>query len=308
MKTLVRSTVIVVVLVLCYEQGRAQQDAMYSQYMFNYLAVNPGYAGSRDVLSATGLYRKQWVNVEGAPSTTTFAIDMPIRHEQMGIGLMVFNDQIGVEKNTGLYASYAYRLRLTKKGTLAFGANIGFAQYRASLGNVDPKNPTTPDQAFSRNVNNLNPNFGFGVFYSTDRFYLSASLPHVLASDLIESTELQSRLKKHYFLGAGYVFRVNPNLTLKPSVLVKVVEGAPMQGDANLNAWLMDKVGLGVSYRTGDAVVLLAEFQLLPALRFGYAYDITTTRLARYASGTHELMLRYEFATRKKKIVTPRYF
>jgi type IX secretion system PorP/SprF family membrane protein len=289
-------------------QAAAQQDAMYSQYMFNYLLVNPAYAGSRDVLSVTGMYRKQWVNVDGAPSTITFSADMPIAKERMGVGLTVFKDQIGREGNTGVYGSYAYRVRLTQRGTLSFGANLGFTQYSADLANV-ALNSANPDNAFSGNIREINPNFGLGLFYSTDKFYLSVAIPHVIDSKLGDLSNLgRSVLRKHYFLGAGLVFPVSPNVKLKPSTLVKIVEGAPIEGDFNLNAWYVDKIGLGVSYRTGDAIVAMLEFQATTGLRFGYSYDITTTRLSRYASGTHEIMVRYEFATLKKKIITPRYF
>lgn len=286
-------------------QAFAQQDAMYSQYMFNYLLVNPGYAGSRDVLSMTGMYRRQWINIPGSPRTITFSGDMPLANERMGVGLTLFQDEVGVEANTGIYASYAYRIRLTQKGTLSFGANAGVTQYSANLADVVQPNP---DQAFSSNIREFNPNFGFGLFYATDRFYLSLALPHILNNKLATLEELQSRMKRHYFLGAGVVLGLSPNVKLKPSFLLKAVEGAPLQSDFNLNFWYVDKLGIGASYRTGDAVVALLEFQATTGLRFGYAYDVTTSDLARYAAGTHELMIRYEFATLKKKIITPRHF
>lgn len=308
MKIIMKKLLIIFSVALSVSQASAQQDAMYSQYMFNYMIVNPGYAGSRDVLSVTGMYRKQWINVDGAPSTLTFSADMPIANERMGVGLTVFKDQIGKEGNTGVYGSYAYRVRLTTRGTLSFGANLGFTQYSADLTNV-ALNSTNPDNAFSGNIREMNPNFGFGMYYSTDKFYLSVALPHILDSKLGDLSNLgRSVLRKHYFLGAGLVFPVSPNVKLKPSTLVKIVEGAPIEGDFNLNAWYVDKIGLGVSYRTGDAFVAMLEFQATTGLRFGYSYDITTTRLARYASGTHEIMVRYEFGTLKKKIITPRYF
>jgi type IX secretion system PorP/SprF family membrane protein len=281
----------------------AQQDAMYSQYMFNYLAINPGYAGSRDVLSVTGLYRKQWVNVDGAPTTISVTADAPIARERMGVGLTVFSDKIGQEDNTGVYGTYAYRLRLSQKGTLGFGANVGFTQYRASLSGLTPGKP----EGFG-NISEFNPNFGFGVFYSTDKFYFSVSLPHILDSKLGNIQGSNSLTRKHFFIGAGYVFTINPSVKLKPSFLIKEVEGAPVQADINANLWLVDRIGLGVLYRTGDAFAGLFEFQVTPSFRFGYAYDLTTTRIGAYTSGTHELMLRYEFATKKKKIITPRYF
>ena len=305
---MMKKNLLAFLLILVVHCTWAQQDAMYSQYMFNYLAINPAYAGSRDVLGVTGLYRKQWINVDGAPTTMTITADAPIAHERMGVGLSVSNDKIGIENNTGVYGTYAYRLRLSQKGTLSFGASVGFTQYKASLAGVNTNNTKFLDPAFASAVSEFNPNFGFGVYYTTDKFYLAASLPHILASQLSSLQELDSRLKRHYFLGAGYVATINPSVKLKPSVLIKVVEGAPIQADINLNVWLINRVGFGLSYRTGDSFAALAEFQISPTFRFGYAYDLTTTRLGVYNSGSHELMLRYEFATNRKKIITPRYF
>jgi type IX secretion system PorP/SprF family membrane protein len=305
-KSVMKKIILVVIVACCMVEARAQQDAMYSQYMFNYLLVNPGYTGSRDVLSVTSMYRRQWVNLEGAPSTLVLSGDMPLNNEKMGVGLTIFKDQIGIENNTGVYGSYAYRIRLTDKGTLSFGANAGFTQYSAKLTDVVQPNPN--DMAFASDIREFNPNFGFGAFYSTDRFYVSLSLPHILNSKLTDLAELQSRMKRHYFFGMGYVITASPNVRFKPSVLVKAVEGAPIQSDFNLNIWYIDKLAMGISYRTGAAFVGLLEYQATHSLRIGYAYDIASTRLARYASGTHEIMLRYEFATLKKKIITPRYF
>ena len=303
---IMKKIILASLITILFVEAKAQQDAMYSQYMFNYLLVNPGYAGSRDVMSVTGMYRKQWINIDGAPSTRTFSGDLPLANEKMGVGLTLFKDQIGIESNTGVYGSYAYRIRLTNRGTLSFGANVGFTQYTANLTGVTQPNGNDP--AFSGNIREMNPNFGFGMFYSTDKFYLSASLPHIVNTKLASLAQLESQLKRHYFLGAGYVFSVSPNVRVKPSVLIKAVEGAPVQSDFNVNVWYADRIGIGASYRTGDAFVGMLEFQATTGLRFGYSYDITTTRLSRYASGTHEIMVRYEFATLKKKIVTPRYF
>lgn len=286
----------------------SQQDALYSQYIFNYLVINPGYTGSRDVLSVTALYRRQWVGIPGAPTTMTITADAPIANERMGVGLSVYSDKIGVTSTTGVYGNYAYRVRLTNKGTLAFGASIGFDQYKGDFSSVFTNN-STPDQQFSGDVVTINPNVGLGLYYSTDRYYLSASIPHIFENRLDAGVaSSKSYQLKHYFLGGGYVFQLSPNYSLKPSVLIRIVEGAPIQGDFNINFWMVNRIGVGVSYRTADSFVAMLELQPTNALRFGYAYDITTTNLSRYAGGTHEIILRYEFATNKKRIVTPRYF
>ena len=282
----------------------AQQDAMYSQYMFNMLSVNPAYAGSRDVLSITALRRWQWVGVEGAPKTTTFTADLPVWHERIGLGISAINDQIGVTKTNSLYNSYSYRIRLSRGSTLAFGLQAGFTNMRANL--LSLKTTTSGDQVFMQNVNEWLPNFGAGIYYSTDKFYVGFASPHLINNTIIDGTE--SVQKQHYFAMTGYVFHTSEVVALKPSILLKYVKGAPLEGDFNINAWFYDRIAVGASYRTGDAVVGLVEFQINPQLRFGYAYDMTLTRMKGYSHGSHEIMVRYEFGSSKKKILTPRYF
>jgi type IX secretion system PorP/SprF family membrane protein len=282
----------------------AQQDAMYSQYMFNMLSVNPAYAGSRDVLGFTALRRWQWVGIEGAPRTATFSADMPVWNERIGLGLSFVNDQIGVTKTNTLYTSYAYRIQFLNGGTLALGIQGGFTNLKANL--LSLTTTTSGDNVFMQNVNEWLPNFGAGAYYSTDKFYVGVSAPHLMNNEIVKGT--QSVQKPHYFIMSGYVFRVSPVVVLKPSLLAKYVDGAPIEADINLNAWMHDRVGVGVSYRTGDAFVGMLEFQINQQMRFGYAYDITLTRLGSYSNGTHEVMLRYELGSAKKKILTPRYF
>jgi type IX secretion system PorP/SprF family membrane protein len=290
---------------------RAQQDPMYSQYMFNMLAINPAYAGNREVLSITGLYRRQWAGFDGAPISQTISADMPIQRKTMGIGLQMYNDQLGVMRNTGAYASGSYRLRLSK-GTLAFGMQLGVTQFQADLTSVF-LGDDRPDQAFAQNVVAWLPNVGSGVFYSTDRFYIGASVPHLLKNRLnrgeytleVDQTAAQYR---HLFVSSGYVFDLSPSVKLKPALQLKTVGGAPLQLDVNANAWFHDRFAVGLSYRTGDSMLGMVEFQVNNQFRLGYAYDYTLTKLARYNSGSHELMLRYELGFRRDRIISPRYF
>lgn len=286
-------------------QVQAQQDAMFSQYMFNMMMVNPAYTGSRDVVSLNALYRKQWVGIEGAPQTVTFSGDMPIAHEKMGVGLTVFNDRIGVVSNTGFYGTYAYRIQLTNNSTLAMGTNIGITNYTANLTSVEFANDGSTDNAFGANVNKILPNVGFGLYYSSDNYYIGLSMPHVLNNKFEQGANLTASQKRHAFLMAGYVFTLNDVFKLKPSFLIKQVSGAPIQMDLNANLWMYDKFGLGLSYRSLDAPIVMAEIQATDQLRIGYAFDYSTTRIK---SGSHEFMLRYEFGYDKAKVLTPRYF
>jgi type IX secretion system PorP/SprF family membrane protein len=291
--------------------ANAQQDPMYSQYMFNMLAINPAYAGSREVMSITALYRRQWTGFTGAPVSQTLSADLPVERKNLGLGFQMYNDQLGISRNTGAYASGSYRLRFPV-GTLAFGMQIGVTQFQANYTAVD-LGDNQPDAAFSQNLIAFLPNIGSGVYYSTDRFYLGASMPHLLKNRLSRGGDNvvigdRAAQYRHLFVSTGYVFDLSPRVKLKPGLQLKTVGGAPLQVDVNANAWFYDRFAIGISYRTGDAVLGMAEIQINDQFRLGYSYDYTLTELTRYNSGSHELMLRYELGFRRDKILSPRYF
>ncbi len=287
----------------------AQQDAMYSQYMFNMMAVNPAYAGSREVLSITGLSRAQWVGVQGSPISNTLSLDAPIKGKHVGLGLQVFNDKIGVSSSSGLYASYAYRIKF-ERSTLAFGLQGGLVHFTTNyaLLRLSGSQTTITDNAFQENANILIPSAGAGIYLSDDRYYIGASLPNLLNTQISASTSVQINKYDHLFLMGGYVFKLTRDFKLKPSVLLKAVNGAPLQLDMNVNFWMYDAVAIGASYRTGDAAVAMIEVQAAPNFRIGYAYDYALGQIRYFHSGSHELILRYEFGYTKGKILTPRYF
>jgi type IX secretion system PorP/SprF family membrane protein len=289
----------------------AQQDAMFTQYMFNPLAVNPAYAGSRNVLSLTALHRDQWVGLKGAPKTTTFSADMPTWNNKLGLGFMAFNDEVGITKSTGFYGVYTYRIRFSGGGSLAFGLQGGVTNYKANLTQVSLID--RPDDVFSQNINSFLPTFGAGVYYNTDRYYIGFSAPNIIRSYLrkdkyLYSSELIAKRFDHMFLMAGYVFDLKEDIKLKPSFLVKYVSGAPIQADINAQVWLKDVVSVGGSYRTDGSGAFLAEIQCTPQFRIGYSYDLSNKALSTYNRGSHEIMLRYEFGFEKGKILSPRYF
>jgi type IX secretion system PorP/SprF family membrane protein len=289
---------------------QAQQDMAFSQYMFNMLSVNPAYAGSRDVISMTSLYRKQWVNVEGTPSILTFTADAPLKSEKIGLGFQVFNDKVGVFTTTGVFASGAYRIRL-KKGSLAMGLQAGFYQFRADLTDVKLSKDALYDQAFATNVRKILPNFGTGVYYNSDRYYIGFSLPHLVNNKLFNKSDTivsNAKLSRHVFIVGGYVIPFSLDVKLKTSTLIKFVQGSPIQMDLNANLWFFDKLATGLSYRTSGALVGMLEVQATPQLRFGYAYDGNIGKSRKSLRGSHEIMLRYEFGYVKSKMLSPRYF
>lgn len=306
---LLKSKFYIIILLLTSGSLFAQQEAMYSQYMFNMMAVNPAYAGSREVLSITGLSRAQWVGLEGAPISNTLSLDMPIKDKRVGLGVQVFNDKIGIMSNSGFYGSYAYRIRF-EKSTLSFGLQGGFVNFTANYAQVRLSSSLTaiPDRAFQENANIMIPSAGAGLFFNNDNYYIGASLPNLLNTQISSGSQVKVNKYDHLFLMGGYVFNINNDFKLKPSALLKVVSGAPIQLDANMNFWMYDVIALGVSYRTGDAAVAMIELQAAPNFKVGYAYDQSLNALSYFHSGSHELMLRYEFGYTKDKIITPRYF
>ncbi|WP_081681391.1 PorP/SprF family type IX secretion system membrane protein [Flectobacillus major] len=306
--------------------AQAQQEVQYSQYMFNMLAVNPAYAGSRDVLSMTGLYRQQWVGIEGAPTTQSFTIDLPVKREKVGIGLQAYHDQVGVFNNTGVYLSYAYRVKVSQRSTLAMGVQAGATNLVGSLMGVQRTLANNDiDPAFAGNTSKWLPNAGTGLYLSNDRGYIGISVPNLIQNQLRDYTGNEDTLKKarqerHYFLMMGFVVPLGSSLALKPSLLVKATRDAAAF-DFNLNLWIRDRVAVGASWRTnnqkftspfanqnGDAAIGMLEIQASDQFRIGYAYDFMLNGLQSAQKGSHEIMLRYEFGFRKAKILTPRYF
>jgi len=299
------------VLLLAYKTSIAQTEPMYSQYMYNMLGVNPAYAGSREATSFNLFQRKQWVGLEGAPQTTSVSLDQAILNKKAGWGIQLYDDKLGVEKADGINLMTATRIRVSENGILSGGLSLGLMNYRIDLINVT--NRYTPsDPAFYSNFNKWTPSIGIGLYYNTDNFYAGVSIPNILKSRLSAFDVIKSGLQKvnsrHIFLTTGLVIPINENIKLKPSTMIKMVEGAPIEADLNTNIWFHDLISVGVSYRTGDAVISMAEIQATENLRIGYAYDITISPLKYYNNGSHEFMIRYEIGNTKTKVKSTRYF
>jgi len=289
---------------------KAQQEPMYSQYMFNMLNVNPAYAGNRTVDNISFLYRKQWLNTAGAPSTGTISWDKRKDDTNVGYGLQIYNDRLGIETTTGFQAYYSYRISFPGS-FLSFGLSAGALNYRAAY--LTGTNPTIGggvDHAFDEDINKWLPTIGFGLLYANDKWYAGLSVPALLKTKVNLYKQGVVGANNHYFLTGGYIFNASELLKIKPSIMIKAVSGAPIQSDFNLNGWFNDAIGVGLSYRTNDALVGMFELQISPRLRIGYAYDYLISNLKTYTQGTHELMLRYEFSNVRKnqQILSPRYY
>lgn len=289
----------------------AQQDAMFTQYMFNPLLINPAYAGSQDNLNLTALSRVQWTGIEGAPITHTLSGHSLLKNKINAVGGNIVYDQLGVTKQTSVLGVFSHRIFL-KKATLSMGLQAGFTSINSRLSTLNVKN--NEDDVFTSNdISGFMPNFGFGLFYYAERYYLGLSTPRFVNNLLKRSVAISdARQQRHYFLAGGYVFPLSDNLELKPNFLVKMVEGAPIQVDLNANILIKKLIWLGVSYRSFESVDLIAELNVKPNIRIGYSYDIGINALRQFNSGSHELMINYEFSKEKEKVnakpYTPRYF
>jgi type IX secretion system PorP/SprF family membrane protein len=293
----------------------AQQDPLYSQYMFNTLSINPGYAGSRDALSATILHRSQWSGFEGAPQTQTLTIHSPFKEANIGAGLSVVNDKIGPVNQTGVYVDLAYKLQVTDRGFLRLGLKGGANMYSASLGTLytGPNANQQGDIAFSQDISNeIMPNVGFGFYYSTPDFYVGGSAPKLLENDLsLEDGNQTTKIKsenRHYFVIAGAVMDLNRDIKFKPTVLTRFVSSSPFSFDLTTSFIFYDKLTLGLLYRYDATVGGIAQYLISDQLRVGYAYDYNTSDLGQYSGGGHEIMLSYDFVFSRRNVRTPRYF
>lgn len=287
---------------------QAQQEVMYTQYMFNGLALNPAYAGSHEAVSMTFLARDQWNGIPGAPSTQTFSIHSPVK-KSFALGLQVIHDNLTVFDQYGVNASYAYKIR-THDGIWSLGVQAGFTNYSAELTQL------TTDQAdplFAQDVSKMMPSLGAGVYYHTKNFYIGASVPQFLSDDLYGdevtfTNDPDVFQDRHYFLTSGYVFDLSRNVKFKPNVLFKMVEGAPLAMDVNGSVLFHEVLWLGLSWRSFSDIDALLELQLTDNLLFGYSYDFaTTTDLRRVNSGSHEIMLNYIFGQSKDWPTRPKY-
>jgi type IX secretion system PorP/SprF family membrane protein len=289
----------------------AQQDPLFSQYMFNKLLVNPAYAGSTETFSVDMLSRYQWVGIDGAPETATLSIHAPIG-KSLAVGFSAIADKYGPASEQNIYADVSYTISTSEEGRLAFGLKGGISLFDVGLlSAVLPQSLPGVDPLFSDNINEVNPNFGAGVYYYNEKFYAGFSVPNILETRHYEKQGgIVSRAAEetHMFLTAGYVFDLSENLKFKPSTMLKGVAGSPLSVDISANFLMNDRLELGLNYRLDDSLGLLVNFGVTPSLRIGYAYDYTTTNLGNFNSGTHEAFLLWDIDFSKKNLKSPRFF
>ena len=303
----------VLVLTLLSWLGQAQQDAQYTQYMYNTISVNPAYAGSREVMSIFGLHRTQWVGLDGAPVTNAVSINTPINNSNVGLGVSIVNDEIGPSDENNISVDISYFIPTSQRYRLSFGIKATANLLNVDFTKLDIYNPS--DERFSNNIDNkLSPNIGAGIYLHSDNTYFGLSVPYFMetkhfdkkASDDASTFIAKERL--HYYFIAGHVFDLSGNVQFKPSVLTKVVNGSPLQLDLSGNFLINEKFTAGLAYRWDAAVSALTGFQINDSWLIGYAYDFDTTKLAKFNSGSHEIFLRYELFKKNNRLISPRFF
>lgn len=289
--------------------SNAQQDAQYTQYMYNTIEVNPAYAGSRGALSVFGLYRTQWIGLDGAPETSTFSVNTPLKNSDLGLGVSLVNDKIGPTVENTLSADLSYTIPTSESWNLSFGI-----KGTANLFNIDINKLSYEDQddpQFQNLKNKFSPNVGAGIYYHSDRAYIGLSVPNFIETNRYDSNDVAIFKEKiNYYLIAGYVFNLDrlEYIKFKPALMAKMVEGAPLQVDVSGNFMFNDKFVLGLAYRWSASVSAMAGFQVTKGMYIGYGYDHETTQLRKYNSGSHEIFLRFEFFNNYNKMISPRFF
>jgi len=288
---------------------QAQQDTQFTQYMYNTTNINPAYAGSRGVMSVFGLYRTQWVGLDGAPETSSFSVNTPITNSNLGVGISVINDRIGPTNENTFSADLSYTIPVSAFSKLSFGIKGTANLFNLDLNKLSPEHQG--DRQFQDLDNKFSPNIGAGIYWHSDKAYVGLSVPNFIETNRFSDDDTAIFKEKiNYYFIAGYVFNLDQYeyIKFKPTVLTKMVDGAPLQVDLSANFLFNDKFTVGAAYRWSAAWSAMAGFQITDGLFLGYSYDRETTNLSNYNSGSHEIFLRFEFLNNYSRITSPRFF
>ncbi len=301
--------IIVFVALICFVDVSAQQDPHYTQYMYNMNIINPAYAGSKENLAFGLLYRKQWVEIEDAPTTFTFSGSSPIG-KNVGLGLSMISDQIGPVTEQNVYADFSYTLNLGGEHRLAFGLKTGATFHKVGLfDDIAGTLPVPTDPAFAENTSNVYFNFGGGLFYYTDKYYVALSVPNMIRSTYLDYNGVEYGTETlHYFLTGGYVFDLSANTKFKPSAMLKSALDVTPSLDVSANFLFNEKFEIGGTYRLEDSFGAMVNYAITPNLRVGYAYDHIVSDLNVTTPSSHEIMLLFDLNFPKKVSRSPRFF
>lgn len=302
MKTKIVSFVLMFTTIVSF----AQQDAQFTQYMYNTININPAYAGSRGALSIFALHRTQWVGLDGAPVTNAVSLNTPLNGNHLGLGVSIINDKIGPVHENTISADLSYTVPTSETVKLSFGIKATANLFDLDISRL---NPSDDDPSLHDYNNKFSPNIGAGVYLHSDKAYVGLSVPNFIESNRYDDNDVAIfKEKVNYYLIAGYIFNLNNSIKFKPAVLSKMVKGAPLQVDVSGNFMFDEKFVVGIAYRWSAAVSAMVGFQVSEGLYLGYGYDHETTNLNNYNSGSHEIFLRYELFRKNKKMTTQRFF
>lgn len=289
----IKNSSIIVLLLIVTNTLFAQQDPTYTLYQYNMNVINPAYAGIGDNNELNVNFRSQWINLSGSPETQSISLGIPI-NDKVGVGLSIVNDEVFVLNQTHVYADFSYKLQLSETSDLYFGFKAGGSFINIDLNSLGIEN----DPLFTENISRFNPNFGVGFYLKGDKYYVNLSAPSILKSKRYEKEGIlvsNATDQLHVYAGAGYTFNLNDNIDLTPSLMSRFVVGAPVSLDLTATVDLYKKVEFGASYRLDESVSLLGLFKLADWMHFGYAYEMTTTEVADYSDGSHEIFIRFRF-------------
>jgi type IX secretion system PorP/SprF family membrane protein len=301
-----KTPIFIFVLVLTSMLNYAQQDAQFTQYMYNTININPAYAGSRGALSVFALHRTQWVGLDGAPVTNTVSINTPFNESNLGLGISIINDKIGPTQENTIAADISYSIPTSENFKLAFGMKATANLFSLDINKL---NPVDTDPSLQNFNNKFTPNIGAGIYFHSNKAYVGFSIPNFIETNRYNANEVAILKEKiNYYLIGGYVFDLTSDIQFKPTGLVKMVQGAPIQIDISGNLMFMEKLTIGIAYRWSAALSGMVGFQISDGLHIGYGYDLETTHLDQYNSGSHEIFLRYELFKNNTQMTTPRFF
>ncbi len=305
-KTMINKLVLAfIVMISC--GAMAQQEPQYTQYMYNPSQINPAYSGSLGYATTFGLYRAQWIGLEGAPKTANLSFHKPIENSKVGYGINILNDRIGPSELTYVNVDFSYTLLFGDDSRLAFGIKAGGELLNIDYTKLSQYNPG--DVLYQNNLNKFSPNIGAGIFYYTEDSYIGLSVPMMLNTKFYDEVAVSTaNRRQNFYLSAGKVYDLNYDIKFKPAIIAKVVSGAPLQLDLTANFLINEKITAGLAYRMSAALSGLVGFQVTDKLFIGYGYDRETTRLSNFNSGSHELFLKFDLFNKFQNIETPRFF
>jgi type IX secretion system PorP/SprF family membrane protein len=307
MKTLaanLNKTIITLLSGLSMQFASAQQQPQFTQFMYNYLVVNPAYAGAEEVLSLTLVNRSQWSGVENAPTTQSFSAHTLVKKKNIGLGITVVNDRIGVHQNTTISSSYAYHLMVGRSSAFSFGLQLGATKMKSDYASLAGN---SNDPKLANSVNETLFGFGTGIYFRSPRLHMGVSVPELISKTVQLNDTLSLDIHRMNLLGnARYRISIGSRTELEPGMLVKYYTDSPLSYDINLNLIYRKVLTTGVSYRKKESIDFILKFQLTPQLELGYAYDYPVNYAARLSSASHELLIHYAFRKTHKHVTSPR--